>query len=78
VVFDAGGAVTQVGDTGVVVPAGDLDAFAAAVIELLDDPAGGADLGRRAHARVREAFGHANFAERVGAIAQQALDGADG
>jgi glycosyltransferase involved in cell wall biosynthesis len=69
VVFDAGGAVDQLGDTGVVVPSGDLDAFAAAVVDLLDDPRRRARLGHQAHARVRANFDHARFVDLVDDIA---------
>jgi glycosyltransferase involved in cell wall biosynthesis len=74
VVFDAGGAVDQLGDTGVVVPAGDLDAFARAVVELLDDPARRTRLGHRAHARVRANFDHPRFVDLVDEIASGAAN----
>ncbi|MGH8826271.1 MAG: glycosyltransferase family 4 protein, partial [Jiangellaceae bacterium] len=48
-----GGIPELVGDDALLVPAGDADAVARAVAELLDHPARGAELGRRARERAR-------------------------
>jgi glycosyltransferase involved in cell wall biosynthesis len=56
VVSDAPGNPEAVGDTGIVVPCGDVDGFAAAFRRLLDDEQGRAALGERARARVAEHF----------------------
>ena len=53
---DARGAGDAVGDAGLVVPAGDATALAAAIGSLLDDPERRALLGRRARARVAERY----------------------
>lgn len=54
VAFDVGGVAEQLGDTGLVVPAEDVELMAKAVVTLLDDATARRDLGERAHARVRE------------------------
>jgi len=51
------------GETGVLVPAGDWDSFAAAVTALLDDPERAARLGAAAQARVRVEFTWARLAD---------------
>lgn len=49
-----GGVGDVIGDAGVMVPSSDPQVLAGHVLALLDDPAGAADLGRRARARARE------------------------
>jgi len=56
VAFDVGGIPTQVGDAGIVVPAGDVEAMAEAVIRLGTDAAARRDLGAKATARVKAHF----------------------
>lgn len=56
VAFDVGGLHESIGDAGVLVPAGDVDAMAAAVARLLTDDDARAELGRRGPAHVRERF----------------------
>lgn len=85
--------VIQDGRSGRLVPAGDLEAFAAAVLALLDDPAAAAALGRAGQARVRAIFAWARQAETLEAVyrdararrgrletggAGRAIDGAEG
>ncbi|MGF1664172.1 MAG: glycosyltransferase family 4 protein [Kineosporiaceae bacterium] len=61
VAFAVGGVPEQVGDTGVLVPPGDVEAFAAAVRDLADDPGRRAELGRRARERAVDRFSPAAF-----------------
>ena len=49
-----GGVGDVIGSAGVLVPSGDPQVLAGHVLALLDDPAGAADLGRRARERARE------------------------
>jgi glycosyltransferase involved in cell wall biosynthesis len=72
VAFDAGGAARQLGDSGVVIPPGDVDAMAGAVLALLNDPARRSRLGAAAHERVRAHFDLAAFASQVGGLATAA------
>ena len=53
---DANGVEDVVGDAGIVVPRGDVDALAAALGELLSEGERRGDLGRRARRRVEEHF----------------------
>lgn len=75
VAFDAGGARRQVADTGAIVPAGDLDAFAAAIVDLIDDPDRRARMGAAAHRRVTELFDVSRFRPEVRRIAARARAG---
>ena len=61
VAFDAGGAREQLDDTGVLVPLPDVDAFAEAVIGLLDDAGARRELGASARRRVDREFGPASL-----------------
>lgn len=57
VVSTDGGALPEVvGDAGVIVPAKDVEAMAAAIDSLLQDPERRAELGRRGKARIEEKF----------------------
>lgn len=56
VAFDVGGLPEAIGDAGILVSPGDIDAMAAAVARLLTDDEARTDLGRRGPARVRELF----------------------
>jgi glycosyltransferase involved in cell wall biosynthesis len=53
------------GHTGVLVPVGDAHALAAAIVQLLEDPARRATLGAAAHARVREHFSAERMVQRI-------------
>ncbi|CAI9398673.1 D-inositol-3-phosphate glycosyltransferase [Nocardioides sp. T2.26MG-1] len=61
VAFGVGGVPDQVGDTGRVVPPGDVTALAHAVTGLVLDEGERLDLGARARRRVREDFSSAEF-----------------
>jgi glycosyltransferase involved in cell wall biosynthesis len=65
VAFDAGGAARQLADTGRVVPSGDLDGFADAILGLLDDPSLRQTLGDQARQRVDHHFDRTAFAQAV-------------
>jgi glycosyltransferase involved in cell wall biosynthesis len=60
------------GETGLLVPAGDVDALAAAIRRLLDDPQLASELGERGRARLEERFGEDAMVERVVAIWERA------
>jgi glycosyltransferase involved in cell wall biosynthesis len=53
-----------VGDAGLIYPEGDIPALAAALRRLVDDPALGAELGRRGRARVLDCYTQAALARR--------------
>jgi glycosyltransferase involved in cell wall biosynthesis len=72
VAFDAGGAGRQLGEAGVLVEAGDVDAFSQAVLDLIDDPARRAELGAAARARVLEHFDLSSFGPRVRHVVEEA------
>jgi glycosyltransferase involved in cell wall biosynthesis len=73
VAFALPGLVSQLGNTGVVVPPDDPPAMAQAVLALLDDPDRRLDLGRRAAERVRGKFGIERFRENVERVVADAL-----
>jgi glycosyltransferase involved in cell wall biosynthesis len=75
VAFDVGGVRAQVGDTGVVVPAGDVSAFASAVIDLLDDDDLRARLGTAARERVRDLYSSEAFRARITALVDGMCEG---
>jgi glycosyltransferase involved in cell wall biosynthesis len=68
IVSDRGGLPEVVGSAGLVVPAGDVEALAAALAELLGDPARRLALGEQAAARARESFAWGPIAERYLAL----------
>ena len=68
VAFDIGGVAHQIGGTGVVVPAGDVEAFAEAVCALLADPDRRRMLGVRARERALTEFSAKGFAEQVRSV----------
>lgn len=57
VAFDVGGIREQLGEAGVLIPAGDADSMTAAIIELLADPDERSRLGGLALQRVRAEYG---------------------
>lgn len=61
VAFDVGGVREQLGDTGILVPPGDVEAMARAVVNLAHDAAARRRLGERAAARFEEVFGIERF-----------------
>lgn len=65
VAFDVGGVRDQLGDSGVLVPAGDTAAMADAVVDLLDHPETAAALGAAAQARVTELYDVGPFHEAI-------------
>lgn len=67
VATDVGAVREMVGDTGVVVPRGDVDALAAALAALHRDPARRAALGEAAQQRVRRRYEASTQAERMAA-----------
>lgn len=65
VAFDVGSVRDQVGEGGILVPPGDVDAFAAALIHLLTDHEARASLGEAARARAERLFSSTAFAHRL-------------
>jgi len=77
VVATRGGGVPEIvldGQTGVLVPMGDPQAMAEAILSLLDDPAAARRLGRMGRQRVGEHFTTALTARRVEAVYARLLD----
>ncbi|WP_248580525.1 glycosyltransferase [Nocardioides sp. InS609-2] len=72
VAFDVGGVAHQLGDTGVLVEAGDVEAFARSVGDLAADPARRASLGRAARRRAEQLFSRAAFTAGLTAVIRQA------
>ncbi|WP_181311580.1 glycosyltransferase family 4 protein [Nocardioides campestrisoli] len=72
VAFDVGSVREQVGDGGIVVPAGDVPAFAAAVRRLVLDADLREDLGATARARAEQHFSAASFAGRLRSVLDHA------
>lgn len=68
VAFATEGVSEQVGDAGVLVPAGDAVAMSKAVLALLEDGARRSELGNRARARATETYGIATFRSAVGEV----------
>jgi glycosyltransferase involved in cell wall biosynthesis len=73
---ELGEAVVQ-GETGLLVPPGDVEALAAALEQVLSDPALAESMGAGGRKRVLEEFGWERVAERVEA-ALQAVPGVGG
>ena len=67
--------VVDDGECGVVVPAGDPAALAAAIERLLGDSAGAAAMAARAQARFRSTFTVARMVQEYEALYAQAVDG---
>ena len=65
--------VVRDGDTGILVPAGDADALAAALEPLMRDPAGAAAMGERARKSVIENFGVDAEAGRIVEVYRRVL-----
>jgi mannosyltransferase len=72
----AGAAETVIGDgdTGILVPPGDVEALVTALEPLMREPQRAADMGRRARDYVITAFGLDSEAERIAAVYRQGLD----
>jgi mannosyltransferase len=66
--------VVSDGETGVLVPPGDVAALIAAIEPLMREPQLAADLGRRARTRVIAEFGIDAEVERIVAVYRQVLD----
>jgi glycosyltransferase involved in cell wall biosynthesis len=67
--------IVRDGDTGLLVPHGDADALAMALLSLLDDPSLAARLAERARALVRGEFSLASFRQRSRALYRSLLAG---
>ena len=64
------------GETGILVPAGDVDALVQALEPLMRDPARAAEMGRRGRARAMAEFSLNTEAERIVAVYRQVRDAA--
>jgi glycosyltransferase involved in cell wall biosynthesis len=73
-----GGTPALVGDAGMLVPPGDPPALAAALLDLVRDPATAARLGAAARTRALAEFGMNRMLERVEALYRQLLASGDG
>jgi glycosyltransferase involved in cell wall biosynthesis len=71
VAFDVGGVREQLGDCGVLVPAGDVDQFANAIVRLAKDRDLRARLGSAAATRARRQFGIDRFRRQVLTVVEQ-------
>ena len=66
VICTTGGALPEVvGDAGRLVPPADVDALAAAIIEMLENPESAQKLGQAGYRRVQTQFTWKNAAERT-------------
>jgi glycosyltransferase involved in cell wall biosynthesis len=68
-----GGLPEIVGDTGLLVPPGDVEALRAAIVELARDPRRAAELGRAGRARALAEFSEERCIERIEALYRKAL-----
>ena len=65
IVTDSGASLELVGDAGVVVPSGEIEALARVLLILGGDEQRRMDLGGRARARAFERYGRATFLSRL-------------
>lgn len=73
VAFDVGGVALQLGDTGVLVPAGDLGAMCAEISSLARDPDRRLELGRRARQRAESTYSVGAFNSAITTAAVRAV-----
>ncbi len=73
VAFAVNGVKDQLGEAGVLVPPGDAEALAAAVLELVEDQGRRAELGAQARARAVSAFGIGAFRTAVSDLVAEEL-----
>ena len=73
-----GGTPALVGDAGLLVPPGDPSALAAALLDLVRDPAAASRLGVAARSRALAEFGMNRMLERVEALYRRLLASNDG
>lgn len=73
VAFAVGGVSDQIGDAGILVPPGDVEGFASAIVDLLSDEVKRLELGERAMRRAQREFSREAFAARLAAIVEGAL-----
>jgi glycosyltransferase involved in cell wall biosynthesis len=67
------GSVVRDGDTGRLVPVGDVAAMRRAITEVLDDPDDAAAMGERGRAAVEAAFSAADLVDRIEAVYRSVL-----
>jgi glycosyltransferase involved in cell wall biosynthesis len=65
--------IVRDGETGLLVPAGDADALAAALLRLLEDPGLAALMGRAGRARLEEQFGIDRMVDETAALYRELL-----
>jgi glycosyltransferase involved in cell wall biosynthesis len=75
VAFDSGGLREELGPTGILVPPGDINAMAQAVVNLVKDEAQRRRLATAAKRRVETTFGIQAFHDRVSALVAAELGG---
>jgi glycosyltransferase involved in cell wall biosynthesis len=74
VAFDVGGVREELGPTGVLIPASDVEAMADAVVDLLEDQPHRQRLAEAAAVRVEQTFDISGFHRAVCAIVARELD----
>lgn len=72
VAFDVGGVAEQVGDGGIVVPPGDTEAFAEALVSLVLDGDRREQLGRAASSRAAQEYSTTSFSTALGELVRSA------